>query len=441
MLNQVKKIVCPYCFYEFKEPNDVLFRASYSIEEDPDFFQKDDEELNIYNKEFGKYSAGKMNAVIEPYDRNLIKIRRKNSGSEIITSIVDKNDRESSVRLCRRCHNILPVEIGFHDTTVISVAGISQSGKSAYMMALTQKLMEGIAGTSFVPQDLGTYRKFKNVYDNGSLPEATPPGKRQSAYIYKFSAGNTLSDTILSFFDASGEFFTGDPNENMTADHIRHSDGILLVLDSFRINKLRKKIKEIRNVENELNFPAEEQMLVILKLVQNFIGGTNKYRNNKISVPTAIILTKSDLLENTGIISEDSPVFKDFKHENKLDLRQCRLIHDEVEKLLREYQSNIADSIDKSFENYHFFAVSSLGRDFSSSNFSPEEVCSRRIAEPFLWLMYKMGYIEALEDPVVDCETEMVEKKPEKKTVKRAENREADIDLDEIIAKVRGIIS
>jgi hypothetical protein len=435
MLNQTKKIVCPYCFYELREPNDVLFRASYSLDGDSDFSQREDEILNRYNIEFGKRPAGKMNAVIDPYSNNMVKQREKNSGSVIITAVIDKNDRRSTDRLCKRCHNTLPVEIGFHDTTVISVAGISQAGKSAFMMSLTKKLIEGISGISFVPQDLATHRGFKNVYDNGSLPEATPPGKRQSAYIYKFSSGNARADTILSFFDTSGEVFTSEQNDYMTADHIRHSDGILLLLDPFRVSKLRKKIKELRNVENELNFPAEEQTLVILKLVQDFIGASNKYRNNKITVPTAIILTKSDLLENTGIISEDSSVFNDFEHEDKLDLKQCQLVHDEVKKLLNEYQSNIVDSIDRAFENYHFFAVSSLGKDFSSSNFTTEDVLSRRIAEPFLWLMYKMGYIEALEESKAEGETDTQVKNPQDTT----ESKEEDIDVEEILAQARGI--
>lgn len=441
MPNQFKKIICPYCFYEFREPNDVLFRASYSIEGDQDFSPREDEALNMYNNEFGKYPAGKLNVVIEPFDKDLVKERKKNPGSEIITRIVDKNGCESTERLCRKCHNTLPVGIGFHETTVISMAGILQSGKSVYMMALTKELMEGVSGVSFIPQEIETHRRFKEYYNNGMLPYPTPINQKQSAYIYKFSAGNTVSDTILSFFDVPGEFFTADLRANVRADYIKHSDAILLVIDPFRISKLRKKIKEIRRVEKEENFLLEEQVLAILKLIESFIGGTNKYENNKITIPIAIILAKSDLLENTDIVPDDSTIFQDFECENKLDLKQCRLVHDEVIKILKKYQSNIVDSIDRSFKNYHFFAVSSLGKDFSNDNFLSEEASSRRIAEPFLWLMYKLGYIEAIEEePVSETETEpvpAVEEKKEDKAEEKAESSEEDEHFISVLERAR----
>jgi hypothetical protein len=394
-------IVCPYCFAKF-EPDQVVFRAMHHREDDQDYALQEDEALNRYREKFNLSPIDELEAVIHPDSipsENMIFMEN------VITGLTDRHGVVTRKRLCPHCHNELPIPSGKVPSNVISIVGASASGKSVYMASLIHTLQHSTAGNfaaACMPLNAEISRRFRQnyeepIFERGTMISTTLRDEVQEPFIFQFVfKDDSLPPLTLVFFDVAGEGMVDETYLDIYASHIKNSAGILFMVDPLQIRTIRDRLKvNFGERQEEFTGTYDEPREIILTLFQNFIGHEEK---SMTDIPTAVILTKSDMLqhlkeEDGEYIRSNSNVFRNVVHSKVLDLNEFNNINGEISRFIEKVDRPFKDALDVRFKNTAFFAVSSLGSNPVNKQISGV-VNPIRVDEPFIWLLYQLKYIE-----------------------------------------------
>jgi hypothetical protein len=253
-----------------------------------------------------------------------------------------------------------------------------------------------------IPLDNGISRRFRQDYEiplfeNGTLLTSTATANRQEPFIFQFIFREEEKPPLtLVFFDVAGEGMTDKDYLQLHASHIKNSSGILFLVDPMQIRTIRDKmIHQMGEKPGEIAGVAEEPREVVISLFGDFIA---HLENSKTSIPTAVVLTKSDLLhvlkqDDSEYIRTNSNVFKNISHRAHLNLSEYENINGEIRHFLEKVDTPFVNAMDVYFKNISFFAVSALGSNPVDQQVSGI-ISPVRVDEPFIWLLYKLGFIE-----------------------------------------------
>jgi hypothetical protein len=394
-------IVCPYCFSKYHH-EDVVFRAAHHREDDETLALQEDELLNEYREKFGLSPIDELEAVIHP---SMIPDEKKIYSGRVLMGVSDKYSVVTRNRLCPECHNDLPITAGKHPSNIVSIVGATSVGKSVYMTSLIHTLQRKTANNfdaACIPLDNGISRRFRQDYEiplfeNGTLLTSTATANRQEPFIFQFIFREEEKPPLtLVFFDVAGEGMTDKNYLQLHASHIKNSSGILFLVDPMQIRTIRDKmIHQMGEKPGEIAGVAQEPREVVISLFGDFIA---HLENSKTSIPTAVVLTKSDLLhvlkEDDGhYIRTNSNVFKNISHRAYLNLAEYENINGEIRRFFEKVDTPFINAMDVYFKNISFFAVSALGSNPVDQQVSGI-ISPVRVDEPFIWLLYKLGFIE-----------------------------------------------
>ena len=108
-----------------------------------------------------------------------------------------------------------------------------------------------------------------------------------------------------------------------------------------------------------------------------------------------VALLKCDMLK--GIVDPKSRIHRDSRHEGGFNFAECMRVSHEVMEHIREWDSPQLCHQAEKFESTCFFAFSSLGElpDYDMRIRSVNPHC---VADPLLWVLWKLGYIRTLEE-------------------------------------------
>ena len=398
-------IVCPHCFEKFK-PDEVVFRATHIQEDDNYYEAQEDDKLNRYRAKLDLDELDELEAVIEPHT---IPLDSHIYSGNVLVGLVDAYGYTTRRRLCPYCHNELPITSGKSPSNIIAIVGASQVGKSVYMTSLIHTL-QNITAANFdaacIPINSEISRKFKQDYEEplferGDLLTSTRKEGKQEPFIFQFKfKDDSIDPLMLVFFDIAGEGMVDQEYLSMYAAHIKNSSGILFLVDPLQIKTIRDKIHIKRNdTTGEFASQHDEPREVIINLFENFIGYEE---NGKTDIPTAIVLTKSDMLnvlrEDDGeYVKSNSNIFNQVVHKGYFSLTEFNNINGEVKRFIEKVDRPFKDAIDVHFNKTAYFATSALGRNPIDMQVDGL-IEPLRVDEPFLWLLYTMGYIRGGED-------------------------------------------
>ncbi|MCL2500364.1 MAG: hypothetical protein FWE90_08515 [Defluviitaleaceae bacterium] len=402
-LEETHEIVCLYCFKNFNHDR-VLFRALEHVDAEG-YRACSDGALDAYRARFHMGEAGDLPVVLDPDDFNEV---NKGYHRGILSSVTDDHNNVTTKRLCPYCHNDLPQSAGFSPGTIISFVGASQAGKSVYLTGLVHTL-KTLTPRNFpifctpINNEMG--RKFKLTYEdplieNGFLPDPTQKERQQEPFIFTFSfTDGNLPEISIAFFDAAGEGMVDNGYMDIYASHIRNSSGVLFLVDPMQFRTVGKKIAMQNGMDFDPN-QTDEPTEVLSGLVEDYIY---KQASGVSKIPTAVVLTKTDLLRPLQAEGEymrpDSLFFSNFTHKGSFNLEAFAQIDDEVDEFLEIVDPNFRNALKRRFAHLGFFAVSALGAQplRESGDTERQRVASFapvRVDEPFLWLLYKLGYIK-----------------------------------------------
>lgn len=386
-----KNIKCPYCFTEFAH-DEVHFRIAEEACEDaknkankkekPDEkekfskFLKRKERDSKYDKVWGNLRGGTPTPNVE--DLFYVPWVDQSNKSDMIVGdfIADKDgfvekieDKcshfESKTRICPHCHNKLPLHYGKNPQKFISILGVSASGKTVFLKQLLSKLKDSLqdgilshVDGSFVeltlPEDDNSYLSL-----NQPLPDSTKTLNFKVPYFVTmtFKKDNILTTYDFVIYDVAGEILVdlakNDPNKfEFFAGYIKSSDAIITLIDPMQL------------VDNpKPQYPASE----MISTLYSVFGG-------QVQVPTAITVSKSDLLLSNILIRESLNPDGTFFNTNSLitknipwDPAKKYFYADEYANLsgqLRRFYASKAnpfyEGVKQQIVNSAFFAVSAL---------------------------------------------------------------------------------
>jgi hypothetical protein len=395
-------IVCPHCFRKF-EPEEVVFRATHSKEDDEEYALQEDEKLNAYLEKFRMEGIEELEAVIDP---RTIPIEKSVYVDEVLISIKDKYDIETKKRLCPFCHNDLPYSAGRTPSNIIAIIGASQVGKSVYMTSLIHTLETSTAhnfNAACMPINSDTSRRFRDQYQDplfvqNTLVESTQKEKKQEPFIFQFKFKDTQKPPLsLVFFDVAGEGMVEEEYIDLYANHIKNATGILFLVDPLQLSAIRSKIiLNQGDKSGDFTSKYQESRDVVVTLAENFIG---LQEDGKTPIPTAIVVTKSDMLEylakdGDDYVKANSNIFNNYVHKAHFNLDEHENISGEVQRFIEKVDLAFMDAIEVHFSNVSYFAVSALGQNPVEGKVEGV-IEPTRVDEPFLWLLYKLRFIGA----------------------------------------------
>jgi len=391
-------IVCPKCFTKFS-PNDVVFRAGKYYDNSGDFAVGPDEILSEFRRKRGESEVTEIERILDPKtDSNLIKSR--NIVDNIIVEITDTRDVKTSVRLCPHCHNILPNSAGRGPCEVISVIGTTQVGKSVFMASLLHTL-ENVTAGNFNAGCIPTTTKYaeelskleRTIYDEGRLLPATQKVDTIEPLILNFKfKDNSQKPITFMFFDVAGEGMLDNDYVQSHAEHIANSTGIIFLVDPLQLRAVSGRITALETkLKDSITDISPKQILS--NLFNNILIQKSGFTND---IPTAVVITKSDLLNvvKGDYIQEGSNIFKNYHHKDVFNLNEFNNINGEVGRFLGEVDNGFKNAIEAYFSKYSYLAVSALGSNPENQRITGV-VNSTRIDEPLLWIMKQRGYIRA----------------------------------------------
>ncbi|WP_206110222.1 TRAFAC clade GTPase domain-containing protein [Paenibacillus aquistagni] len=394
-------IVCPYCFNKFS-PEEVVFRAAHSREDDEDYALQEDEALNRYRDRFGLDTVYEMEAVLRPQD---IPEEHRIYSDHVLVALHDRYGVTTRKRLCPHCHNELPVTAGKVPSNIISIVGASQVGKSVYMTSLIHTLQHMTADrfdAACMPLTTEISRKFRTMYEEplferGDLLASTQKEKMQEPFIFQFVFRDESKPPLtLVFFDVAGEGMVDQDYLGLHGQHIKNSAGILFMIDPLQIRSIREKIRiKYGDQPGEWTPQYDEPRDVVLTLFGDFIAYEE---SGKTDIPTAVVLTKSDMLnflkeEDGDYIKPNSNMFNNAVHEKYFNLSKFENIDGEVRRFIEKVDRPFKGTMDVYFSNAAYFAVSALGSNPVNQKLQGV-VSPIRVDEPFIWLLYQLQYIE-----------------------------------------------
>ncbi|MBT2285291.1 hypothetical protein J7E78_17250 [Paenibacillus polymyxa] len=394
-------IVCPYCFSRFS-PEEVVFRAAHHRDDDEDYALGEDAKLNRYRERFGLDTVFDMEAVLAPHD---VPEEHRIYSDNIVMGLNDRYGVVTRRRLCPQCHNELPVTAGKAPSNIISIIGASQVGKSVYMTSLIHTLQHYTADhfdAACMPLNAEISRRFRADYEEplferGDLLDSTQKEKLQEPFIFQFVfKDEDKAPLTLVFFDVAGEGMVEQDYLGLHGQHIKNSAGILFMVDPLQIRSIRDKIRiNLGNEPGEWTPRYDEPRDVVLTMFGDFIAYQDKAKTN---IPTAVVLTKSDMLhslkdEEGDYIKSNSNVFRNMVHRDWFDLTEFENIDGEIRRFIEKVDRPFKGTMDVYFKDTAYFAVSALGSNPVDMKLQGV-VSPIRVDEPFLWLLYKLKYIE-----------------------------------------------
>jgi len=394
-------IVCPHCFIKF-DPEEVVFRATHHKENDPEYALQEDDALDRYRSKFNLDSVGEVEAVISPAT---IPEENKIYSEHVLVGLTDKHGIPTRKRLCPNCHNELQISAGKVPSNIISIVGATSVGKSVYMTSLIHTLQHVTASNfnaACIPMNADLSRRFRTYYEDpifeqGVMLGATQKIEKMEPFIFNFVfKDESIAPLTLVFFDVAGEGMTDRQYMDIYAAHIQNSAGILFMVDPLQIKTIRERLMlGLGEDSGDLAPRHAEPRDVIITMFENFIGHQDR---SKTAIPTAIVLTKSDMLkhlkeEDGDYINTNSNVFRNVVHAGYLNLEEFNNINGEIRRFIEKVDRPFKDAVDVYFDNAAYFAVSALGSN--PVNKRVEGVVTPiRVDEPFVWLLQQLDYIE-----------------------------------------------
>jgi hypothetical protein len=396
---------CPFCFEAF-EAEEIVFRCQTRTckgqKVDPVYtnFRSNAQSMG------GEIGGALMGNVIDPPKQSEEKKRplweRATLPRSATCSFCGK---ESRTYLCPICHFELPHDIESVRPWNIAIVGSRGGGKSfligSFIHALQNHLVTSMGITMSMLEDDTQERWLRDFYrpifrDRTLLPPTEPAEtdiRVKIPLILRLTKAGLLRNHYanLSLFDSSGE----DMNKSRTiSEHVRSmifADGLVFVIDPWQIRSVRDRLADSGiqpTAINEMSSPESllDRLFGLLEREERIKVGA------KVSIPTAFVVTKIDTLK--PLLDPGSLLMSTSTHSHTLNLKEIETVSEEVKGWLARWLTpGFLGKIEQRFTCYSYFGVSALG-DQPRAGARLEVLDALRVEEPFLWILYKKGFVQ-----------------------------------------------
>lgn len=426
------QITCPYCFWKFNH-TEVEFRAAgfhhnkKELEQKLGYSEVDIEMMNDSQERMAKAQKYRDNEYFIPkqdpkyqnfwstytgittepvpkkqnpsdpnpwelpiVDHSRMKSLNTDPDGFVISCTDNVFGKESRDRVCPECHNPLPTNYGKNSVKMISIIGVTGSGKTVYISQLLKGMDEYVnkAGLSafFTSTHERDFVENNMVKKGMPLPDSTSPGTLSQPMFYDLSqpnAGNGRREDTIVLYDIAGENCRQASDMIKFAKFVENSDGIIILIDP-------KQLKFVGDDE------VDDAPALALTTLHNVII---KEKDKLCETPIAVCVSKSDqcwdILPSIAA-DEVQRSEADFSGLPKceFDGRTYNQLQQELTTLMMRNALAVCNGLRTQYKHYNFFAVSAIGCEVNENG--PIDVPNpKRIEEPILWLLKQFGYIKS----------------------------------------------
>lgn len=400
--------------------------------QDWDFFAAKTDE--IYNQFWNKYNGtteadpadeyletrAYLRPIINPSDKEHQRyLKRQQDGSYYCKSkLSDESEWASHIELaseeiCRRrvcchCHNPLPDHYGKNPVKFVTVIGITGAGKTVYLSQLLRGMPEYCAkvGMTAIANNasINNFLEDNRIAADEPLPGSTPISRFQQPLFYEMISetedGKRETKTLV-LYDVAGEVFKSQSLVEKFAPFIEHADGIIVLIDPMQF----KVVSGVSKDGKMLDYPV-----TVMTAIHNLMS--NGDESIKCETPFAVCISKADTKEVQNVFNDkvkdlllnDVQGIQDKERGYYLpqfNAVQYTALEKELFLFIQKNEPTLATLMRNSYVWYDYFAFTALGcevADKELENGSEYQcpvgpVIPKRIEEPLLWILYKLGYI------------------------------------------------
>lgn len=306
-------------------------------------------------------------------------------------------------RVCPCCHTTLSANFGASASPLIAMVGATGTGKTMYLNVLAHELKNGLRrrfDADVRMSQASSSISLEQIYQQSVLSAQTVAavGGRRPPVVFEWRQQHSvaglmhrLRTTFLSFYDTAGEDLT---NQNSAHDlaYLGAADALILLLDPFMIPHAREQI----SLPDEAVRSRESTVDVVNRVTEALRVSHSVKARGRVKIPVAVAFAKIDAFFD--VLGPDHPLARrpDGQAPPVYDETAGQAVHENVRSLLFDWQ---ADDIDAhlrfNYENFRYFAVSSLGSqpDYQGQIIDPRGIQPFRVDEPLLWLLSLIGVI------------------------------------------------
>lgn len=387
---------------------------------------------------FCDYSFHPGDSVIycEDHQHKLVELEKapqtvlERSFARLYVRALDKGEyfQKKAQRACPRCHSLLPPGFESYPTFTIAVIGDTVSGKSHFITALLHLLKARIMGERgniavdfdalneqtraiFEKNDdtlfgsrtpLGITRETDNYTlvtpAQGSNGQAPEPFIKWDPLIFRLTMGYTEPEKPfrnnlfnLVFYDMSGELIVNDTTQRITWP-ISRAQGIIHVVDPLSMPGILPHLRQGTEVQAAIQLVAKRNRpdQVLRRVAFALVAKAGGNQQKSVSTPVAIMLSKSDLLDEfVRRRNFPSSFAKNPVYTGNVNIDEIDRISDEIKQLLEGVEESQLLNESQKFSRVKFFATSATGHALDQDNIFPK-VEPRRCLDPFLWLLWEL---------------------------------------------------
>lgn len=404
-----REYICPYCFSEIDMSKVHYVCSGQSCARNFAAMA-----MSTRNAEKLKYVSKDGNNEIDP-EKTMFYGKAINSNEAVIAkqhiirgpvAECDVCNRPVYSRVCPICHNPIPPGAEEDGNRIFVILGPKGVGKSHYIAVLIDQLKNVISpefnGVLSAATD-STTLKYRELYyhrlfeEKRKLPmttsfESADANREPLIYYLRIFDQDKPKVFTFAFFDTAGEDLTS--TEKIMSLNINtfisKAAGLVYLVDPLQSKYINPRI----NIEGKPKIgPDESDMLNNVCQAIRQSSGSRIRSKDKIDIPIAVCLTKSDVLFKTPENEEEDKVL--FGPGSALRIPRehgtfDKENFDQIDVELREYMrrclgDNFIQVVD-GFRQHRFFAFSALGCNPTQSSL-PRAVSPSRVEDPFIWLL------------------------------------------------------
>ncbi len=289
----------------------------------------------------------------------------------------------------------------------VAMIGTKNTTKSTYISVLWKEMrrhlptsFNSVANIASDPDDF--YRSYQEDLQNGRLQTATDMQLNDPLIFslrFLTNSGSVKTLVNLTLRDISGDAFVVDDHIPLLDEYITTAKGIILFIDPLQVPAVRAGLGAAA-LENIMDVQAETDIPALLQSMIDKIRKQANYRK-QIDIPLAVVVTKSDLLERFGMLKSNSRLREESAHlrDGHFVLSDLEETQAELLELLTNWYGDELLLLMKQFSHYAVFGMSPLGFAPSKVQFPIEQLHSRRILDPLLWMLAQNKYIKTVKAP------------------------------------------
>lgn len=324
--------------------------------------------------------------------------------------------REGARRACPYCNQLMH-EDDIHRSVNIAIVGDSYTGKTHYIAVLIDQLQKGMlmqgkhGSASIVSLSTQTDQIYKDDYhdpilrdkkeakgtsrgryDANGQPIIKPPLTYQLT-IRDNTTGFVRSVNLI-LYDIAGADIADQTSLVQFGEHILRADAILYFADPMTMDFVRNHLPS--HLQPDMTKVSARTPHTVL---QNMMKRFEEYKRippgGDVDIPTAIILSKSDLLRFTIPVPQHQYVsfFQKVVYDGTAHQKDFLQVNQDVQTCLEFYNERALLNEGARFTNVNFFAIAATGNP-ADSNGEYTSIDPLRCLDPFIWALSQLDCID-----------------------------------------------